>query len=57
MQFERRSLSIALDTYAYTGVPNLRLMAKPVAVPQATGSSIATAGFSKTKLGRVSEGM
>lgn len=35
----------------------LRLMANPVAVPQRTGSRIATAGFSKAKLGSVREGM
>lgn len=34
----------------------LRLMAKPVAVPQTTGSRMAMAGFSKTKLGRVKLG-
>jgi hypothetical protein len=32
-------------------------MANPVAVPHRTGSRIATAGFSKAKLGSVREGM
>lgn len=32
-------------------------MANPVAVPQITGSRIATAGFENTKLGRVKLGM
>jgi hypothetical protein len=34
-----------------------RLMEKPRAVPQATGSKIAAAGFSNRKLGSVREGM
>ena len=32
-------------------------MEKPTAVPHATGSRIAAAGFAKRKLGRVKEGM
>jgi hypothetical protein len=32
-------------------------MENPTAVPQATGSRIAAAGFEKRKLGRVKEGM
>jgi hypothetical protein len=35
----------------------LRLIENPIAVPQATGRSIAAAGFEKRKLGRVNEGM
>jgi hypothetical protein len=35
----------------------LRLMEKPTAVPQATGSSIAAAGLEKRNSGRVREGM
>lgn len=37
--------------------PILRLMEKPIAVPHATGRSIAAAGLEKRKVGRVREGM
>jgi hypothetical protein len=43
--------------YRHKNTYDLRLMANPVAVPHRTGSRIATAGFSKAKLGRVREGM
>jgi hypothetical protein len=36
---------------------NLRLMEKPIAVPQATGRSMAAAGLEKRKVGKVREGM
>jgi hypothetical protein len=35
----------------------IRLIENPIAVPQATGRSIAAAGFSNKKVGRVKEGM
>jgi hypothetical protein len=35
----------------------IRLIENPTAVPQATGRSIAAAGFENKKLGRVREGM
>jgi hypothetical protein len=39
------------------GAQGSRLMEKPMAVPQATGSRMAAAAFSKRKRGRVREGM
>jgi hypothetical protein len=39
------------------GAQGSRLMEKPMAVPQATGSRMAAAAFSKRKRGRVREGI
>ena len=50
-------LMLELFTIAPAQWKNSRLMANPVAVPQTTGSKMDTAGFSKTKLGRVREEM
>jgi hypothetical protein len=36
---------------------HVRLIEKPIAVPQATGNRMAAAGFSNRKLGSVREGM
>jgi len=56
-QSTRAGLMVVVMMMAVVVVPpDARLMAKPVAVPQTTGSRIATAGFVKTKLGRVKLG-
>jgi hypothetical protein len=49
--------SISWDQEVSQKCLSIRLMEKPIAVPQATGSSMAAAGFSNRKVGSVSEGM